>query len=58
MAISQVQERQMFKMQIVFFKMNGNGCLAMRRYATAGANKSTILSSGQSPLSYDFFYLC
>lgn len=57
-AISQAQEMQMFKMQFVFFQMNGNSCLAMRRYATAGANKSTILSSGQSTLRCDFFYLC
>lgn len=55
--ISEAQETQMFKMQIVFFKMNGSGCLAMRHYAT-GANKSTILSSVQSTWSRVFLYLC
>lgn len=57
-AISTAQEMQMFKMQIVFFKMNGSGCLAMRHYTTTGANKRTILSSVQCTLRRVFFHLC
>lgn len=55
--ISKAQEMQMFKMQIVFFKMNGIGCLAMRLHASTRGNKSTILSSVQSTLRRFFFYL-
>lgn len=55
--ISKAQEMQMFKMQIVFFKMNGIGCLAMRLYAPTRGKKSTILNSVQSTLRCFFFYL-
>lgn len=57
LVISKAQEMQMFKMQIVFFKMNGIGCLAMWFCATTKGSRSTILSSVQSTLRHFLFYL-
>lgn len=55
--ISKAQEMQTFKMQIVFFKMNGISCLAMRLCATTRGNKNTILSSVSSTRRCFFCYL-